>query len=156
MELIEIMLWVIASIFCFCFSGMFLIQYRKSEKLSKQFYLGLGVFMLCYGIARLIETYRRSVIASSFDDIVILWLLNRPLTGINLILRIIFYILVWGGLGFQYFNFERSIFKKNKFALTICSIVEGVLTVINTISFNYIIFYVTRIKITDSVLLLGV
>lgn len=139
-ELIEVSLWYLAVLISFLLMMVFLFQYKKRESLSRPFFLGLSIFFLSYGVARLIENIRRYTIGS-YNDIFNAWILGEQISGSNFWLRFLYYLIAWIGIAVMYFNIERYIFKKNRFALTILSIIEGTTSIINYFNFNYITYW---------------
>ncbi len=139
-EIIEIAFWYGAVALCFGLMILFLIQYKKRESLSRPFFLGLSIFMLSYGIARLIENIRRYSVGS-YNDIFEAWIAGEQIIGINFWMRFLYYLIAWVGIALLYFNIEKFIFKKNKFALTILSLIEGTTSIINYFSFNMITYW---------------
>jgi len=119
---------------------VFLIQYKRRESLQRPFFLGLSIFMLGYGIARLIENIRRYSIGS-YNDILDAWKTGTQIVGLNFWLRILYYAIAWAMIAMFYYNIEKNIFKKNKFLLTICALVEGVLSITIYFYFNDIVFW---------------
>jgi hypothetical protein len=140
-DLLEIGLWYSAVMLCFVLMVMFLMQYSKKESLSRPFFLGLAIFMLLYGIARLIENTRRYSVGS-YNDILYAWIIGTQITEENFIMRFLYYFIAWIGIAIMYFNIERFIFKKNKYLLTICSIAEGALSISIYFYFNIFIFWI--------------
>ena len=140
LESMELFLWYLVVIMCILLMCIFLNHYRKQEGPSRPFFMGLSVFMIGYGIARLIENIRRYFIGS-YDDIYDNWLIGYQITGINLTLRFLYYFIAWSMIAFMYFNIERFIFKKTKYLLTICSLAEGALSISIYFYFNIIIYW---------------
>ncbi len=139
-ETIELALWYGAVALCFSLMIIFLIQYKKRESLSRPFFLGLSIFMLSYGVARLIENIRRYSIGS-YNDIFEAWIAGEQISGVNFWMRFLYYLIAWIGIAFLYFNIEKFIFKKNKFALTILSLIEGTTSIVNYFNFNMITYW---------------
>ncbi|MGV9171346.1 MAG: hypothetical protein ACOC35_02090 [Promethearchaeia archaeon] len=139
-ELIELALWFLAAILCFVLMIMFIVQYKRRETLSRPFFLGLAVFMASYGTARLIENIRRYFIGY-YGDVFDAWLQGEQITGINFWLRFLYYFIAWLGIAVMYFNIEKYIFKKNRYILTIFSILEGTVSIVNYFFFNDLTYW---------------
>ena len=101
------------------------------EEASKPFVLGLALFICFFFVARTIETVRRYYISSgSYDDIL---LSNFAITGLNLVLRLLYYIIAWSGITAFYFVFEKytlkqGLKKNTRYILTIFSAAEAFFT----------------------------
>ncbi len=94
------------------------------EKEAKPFILGLLTFLVSYTIARTIETIRRYFIIGDYYDIVDS---NFSITGLNLWLRLCYYIFAWTGITIFFYVFESYILNnKTRFMITICSALEGI------------------------------
>ena len=143
-EIIEISLWFIAVIICFLIAFVFFLESMKREIVSKAFFRGLSIFALLYGIARLIENIRRYFIGN-YNDIFEAWIIGSQITGLNFTLRLFYYIIAWIGISIMYYNIERHIFTKNKYILTLFSIIEALVSIINYLFFNSITFWLAVI-----------
>jgi len=141
---IEISLWYITVVICFIMMIIFIIQYKKRDSLQRPFFLGLVMFSICYTVARLIENIRRYQIGS-YNDIFEAWVAGDQITGLNFILRFLYYFIAWIGITIMFFNIERHILKNNKYFLTIVSATEGTVSIINYINFNLITFWLAAI-----------
>ena len=120
---LESSLWIIVSIIFALITLFFVNKYRKMDKEAKPFILGLIFFIGAFMIARTIETYRRYFYSGNYYDIVESGFM---IYGVNLILRLLYYIIAWGGISVFYFVFEKYIMdKKTKYIMTFCSILEG-------------------------------
>ncbi|MFO8017391.1 MAG: hypothetical protein R6U96_02050 [Promethearchaeia archaeon] len=139
-ELIELVLWYFAVILCFSLMIMFLVQYKRRKTLSRPFFLGLAIFMASYGVARLIENIRRYFIGY-YGDVFDAWVNGDQITGLNFWLRFFYYFIAWIGIAVMYFNIEKFIFKKNRYILTIVSILEGTVSIVNYFFFNEITYW---------------
>jgi len=119
----EPILWLFVSIAFTIISLYFIYKYIRIEKEAKPFFKGLIAFSVLFTIARTIETYRRYYYVGDYYDIVDS---NFTISGLNLILRLLYYIVAWTGISIFYFIFEQQIMdKKTKYLITICSILEG-------------------------------
>ena len=140
LEIIELILWYTAVSICFILMVIFYNQYRKRE-IAKPFFLGLTLFMITYGVARLIENIRRYSIGS-YNDIFDAWVAGTQITGINFILRFLYYAIAWTGISVMFLEMEKFIFKgQTKYIIGILSIVEGVVSIINYFIFNPITYW---------------
>lgn len=120
---IESSLWIIVSIIFGIITLFFVNKYRKMDKEAKPFILGLIFFIGTFMIARTIETYRRYFYSGNYHDIVES---GFRIFGTNLILRLLYYIIAWGGISVFYLVFEKYIMnRKTKYILTVCTILEG-------------------------------
>ena len=140
LEQIELILWFLAVILCFTLMIMFFIQYQRRESLSRPFFLGLAIFMASYGTARLIENLRRYFIGE-YGDIYDAWLAGEQIAGLNFWLRFLYYLIAWIGIAVMYYNIETYIFKNNRYILTIFSILEGTVSIINYFLFNVVTYW---------------
>ena len=132
LEIVEIILWYTAVSICFILMVIFYNQYRKRE-IAKPFFLGLTLFMITYGIARLIENIRRYSIGS-YNDIFDAWVAGTQITGINFILRFLYYAIAWTGISIMFLEMEKFIFKgQTKYIIGILSIIVAVVTAQMTI-----------------------
>ena len=143
-DIVEISFWYIAVVICFIMMIMFFIQWRKRDSLQKPFFLGLVMFSICYTIARLLENIRRYSVGD-YNDVYNAWVMGTQITGINFILRFLYYFIAWIGITIMFFNIEHHIFKKNKYFLTIISATEGTVSIINYIVFNLVTFWLATI-----------
>ena len=107
--ILEVILWYTAVAICYFLMFVFYNQYRKRE-MARKFYLGLCIFMVTYGTARLFENIRRYSVGS-YNDILYAWIAGTQITGINWGLRVWgYYALAWTGLTIMFFNMEKYIF----------------------------------------------
>ena len=139
-EIIEIIFWFSTIFFLFLMAIIFFLEFRNRIGFSHYFFRGLFIFALTFGIARLIENIRRYFIGS-YNDIFEAWIRGEQITGLNFWLRFFYYLISWVGMSFVYYNVERHIFTNNKFLLTILSIVEGVVSIINYVIFNMVTYW---------------
>ncbi len=117
-------LWLMVSIIFCIFAVYFIYKYRKIEPEGRSFIFGLIIFSITFAIARLIETIRRYFYINDYYDIVDS---NFTITGINLLLRLSYYIIAWTGITVFFFVFEKYIMeKKTKFLITVSSSLEGI------------------------------
>lgn len=129
---IEPPLWFMVSGILAIITIYFINKYIKFGKINKEarpFILGIAVFIGSYIIARTIETIRRYWIGSYYDIITA----TPPftITGLNLILRLSYYIISWTSITFFYYMFEQHVMKKGMkknthYVLTIFSAAEGI------------------------------
>ena len=143
-DLMEVTLWYTVIGICFLMMIIFFLQWKKRDSLQKPFFLGLVMFALFYFIARLIENVRRYSIGS-YNDVFDAWIAGSQISGLNFVLRILYYIFSWIGLTVMFYNIEKHIFKKNKFLLTIVSATEGTVSIINYFIFNLVTFWLSTI-----------
>ena len=120
----EPILWFLVVIIFGIIAIYFISKYRKMEKGSRSFILGIVFFTAFFMISRTIETIRRYFGIGSYYDIIDS---NFSITGLNLVLRLLFYVTLWAGIGILYFVFEKYVMiKRTKYLLTIFSIIAGV------------------------------
>ncbi|MHA1149863.1 MAG: hypothetical protein ACTSR8_16630 [Promethearchaeota archaeon] len=142
LELIEIILWYIVVAIGYSLGLSFFIQYKQRSELQRPFFFGLTVFAITYSTARLIENIRRYSLGT-YNDIFNAWVANTQITGINFVLRVWgYYALAWLGIAVMFYNIEHTIFKKNKYLLTIASIVEGIVSIVNYFVINIMPFII--------------
>jgi len=107
-------------------------HYRKTEA-GKQFALGLVFFSSMFTIARTIENIRKFSIAEHRMDIVYGWIGYEDyvsISGINLYLRVAYYVFSWISIAAFYYLSEKYVFqKKTKFILASSAIFEGTVSV---------------------------
>ncbi len=139
-KILELILWYSITLICGFLSIFYILQYRKREKLSKSSFFGLSIFLVCFGIAQLHENIRRYTIGT-YDDIIDAWSIGTQITGINLWLRILFEIFAWIAIANLHFNIEKYIFKKTKYIMVICSLVEGAVAISLYFYFNLFVFW---------------
>ncbi len=110
----------------------FLKQIKTTEfPQAKKFFTGLCIFAASYSVARLIENIRKYFVSENLTDIVDAWQAGTQITGLNLTLRIAYYAISWPGIAIFYFHAERYVFQnKTKFILTIASLVEGTVSIL--------------------------
>ncbi len=125
--LLEPILWLIVSGIITILAIFFILKYRKIEEEAKPFIFGLILFICCFLIARTIETIRRYWIGSYYDIIDS----HFSITGLNLALRLSYYIIAWSGITIFYYVFETHIMKEGMqkntwYILTIFSALEGI------------------------------
>lgn len=142
LETIEILLWYVVVGLGFLLMFVFFNQYRKRDSLQRPFFLGLATFSLTYTVARLIENIRRYSIGT-YNDILESWIAGTQIEGINFWMRFLYYLIAWIGIAIMFFNIEHYIMKKNKYLLTIASIIEGTVSIINYFFFNLITFFMS-------------
>ena len=130
-EIIEILLWYAVVAIGYFLAISFLIQFKQRSELQRPFFLGLAIFTLTYSTARLIENIRRYMIGS-YNDIFNAWVNGTQISGLNFNLRVWgYYALAWFGIAVMFYSIEHTIFKQNKYLLTIASIIEGIVSIIN-------------------------
>ncbi len=122
----EPILWFITSGVFIGILIYFIVQYFKINPEAKPFILGWILFNGGYLVARTIETIRRYYIGSYYD------ILDSgfQITGLNLALRLSYYIIAWTAITIFYFVLEKYIMKESmkkntRYALTIFSALEG-------------------------------
>ncbi|HME53765.1 MAG TPA: hypothetical protein VKM55_16170 [Candidatus Lokiarchaeia archaeon] len=119
-------IWFVIVIFCFILGGFFFVKYEKSQALSRPFFLGIAVFALSYGVARLVENIRKYFVSTSLTDIVDSWKAGTQISGLNWDLRVAYYVIAWTGIAILFANVEKYVFqKKSKFLITIAALVEA-------------------------------
>ncbi|MHA1266599.1 MAG: hypothetical protein ACTSRS_15290 [Candidatus Helarchaeota archaeon] len=123
----ELALWLNVSGLFLIFTLILIRKYRRIGEEAKPFIFGIILFLMTFLIARTIETIRRHFVSGDYYDIVNS---NFQIEGINLILRLSYYIIAWTGITIFYFVFERYIMKEGmkkntRYFLTICSALEG-------------------------------
>ncbi len=145
LETLEIILWYSVIIIGYTLMVLFFKQYLKRESLQKPFFLGLTLFTLSYSTARLIENIRRYSIGS-YNDIFDAWVAGTQITGVNFWTRVIgYYVIAWFGIALMFYSIEKNIFKNNKFILTIASIFEGIVSIVNYFYLNPVTFVLATI-----------
>jgi hypothetical protein len=138
--LMEQILWWIGSIIVVGL-GIFFVKKIKDNKnpAANKFTAGLAIFAFTYGIARILENIRKYYVAGydNRTDIGDAWINLTQITGLNYNLRILYYVIAWTGIATFYFVSEKYVFKgKYKYILTIASICEGIVSVLNYIPDN--------------------
>ena len=143
---VEPILWLIVSVTLAGIAIYFFLLYRKVDEEAKPFILGLSLFLLTFCIARTIETIRRFWYGS-YDEIVAA---NFTLTGLDLTLRMLYYVVSWSGISIFYYVLEKHTlkqgFRKNtRYILVISSIAEAVFTIslYFTSAASWIVLFVT-------------
>ncbi|MHA1129826.1 MAG: hypothetical protein ACTSQQ_03365 [Candidatus Helarchaeota archaeon] len=124
--IIEPLLWFITSAVFLCILIYFIKKYFKINPEAKPFILGWILFIGGFTIARTIETIRRYYIGSYYDIIDSGFQIN----GLNLWLRLSYYIIAWSAITIFYFVLEKYIMKEGmkkntRYVLTIFSALEG-------------------------------
>lgn len=120
----EVVLWCAASLILWIVAVFFIYKSTKIDKEARPFIYGIAIFTMSFGIARMIETIRKYSIGSYYDVIES----GFNITGVNLWLRIAYYIIAWAGITVLYYSFEKYVMnKKTKYILTIFSILEAIL-----------------------------
>ncbi|MHA1144462.1 MAG: hypothetical protein ACTSRW_06980 [Candidatus Helarchaeota archaeon] len=123
----EPILWNIAALIFLFLGGFFFYKLIKSDKEARPFFSGIMVFLIGWGIVRIIDTIRRYYVGSYYD----LLLSNYRLYGLNYILRVVAVGLSWIVIGFFYFMIENSLLeKKSYFTMTYASAMEGTMIVL--------------------------
>jgi MFS family permease len=124
-----ILFWITVAI-GFGVVGILFNHYKKTE-VGKPFAFGLVTFSLMFTIARAIENIRKFYIADNRLDIVNGWLgLSDPISGLNLILRIMYYGFSWFSIATFYYESEKYVFqKKTKFIFMISAVLEGAFSI---------------------------
>ncbi|MBD3351232.1 MAG: hypothetical protein GF364_07075 [Candidatus Lokiarchaeota archaeon] len=133
--LMEQTLWWIGCVIVIIL-GFIFIKRMKENPVSKKFTTGLAVFAFTYGIARILENIRKYIVAGyeNRTDISDAWIAGDQIAGINYTLRILYYAIAWFGIATFYFVSEKYVFKgKYKYILTISSIIEGIVSILNYI-----------------------
>lgn len=139
-ELIEILLWYCVVTACFIMAGIFFLESKRRIGFSKPFFRAVGIYALCYAIARLIENIRRYSVGT-YNDIVEAWIAGDQISGLSLIFRLLYVTISFIGIVFLYYNIERYIFTNNRYFVTIFSIIQAFLSIIIYIYFHLIFFY---------------
>lgn len=137
---VETPLWYLTTLICWILFVVFILQYKKRENVTRPFFLGLSIFSLGFGLARLIETIRRYSVGT-YNDIIDSWHLGIPIIGLNFWLRILYYAIAWASIATLYFNIEKFVFKRKKFILTASSIAEGALSISIYFYFNQVAYW---------------
>ena len=102
----------------------------KQYNLNSKFYSGPAFFFLFFGIARIFENIRKYFLASSSHDIFDAWAQGTQITGIELAVRLSYYIISFIGISIYFFITEKYLFKgKSFYVLTIGAVVEAVLSI---------------------------
>jgi hypothetical protein len=140
----EILLWNLVVIITFSVNSFWWHQYRTRSRESKPFFLGLLIFGVTYGVARLIENIR-SLNIGSYNDVYEAWIIGQQITGLNLVLRLMYYVISWSGIAMMFFSLENKLFRKSRYIVTIAAIMEGVVSVLNYFFFNDLIFYLSSV-----------
>lgn len=113
-------LWFITSGIFFFLGIFFLIKFIKAEKEAKFFFSGLTIFMFLWSVARLFETIRRYYVGSYYDIFP-----DFNITGLNLILRLLYIVISWAGVAYFFFVVETKIAeKKSYYILTIVTCIQ--------------------------------
>ncbi len=128
----EPILWFIVSAVFALIAIYFIYKYTKISQEAKPFILGWILFIGAFTVARTIETVRRYYIGSYYDIIEQNFTLIDPL---NLVLRLLYYIIAWSAITIFYFVLEKYIMKggmkKNtRYILTVFSALEGIFSVL--------------------------
>ena len=123
---------------------VFFLESRKRLGYSKPFFRAVGIFALFYAVARLIENIRRYSIGT-YNDVVEAWIAGGQISGLNYWLRITYVIISFVGIIFLYYSIERYIFTKNRYLITIFSIIQAILSMISYIYFNDVTFWLSTI-----------
>lgn len=127
---VEAIFWFAGSGVCLFMFAYFVRKYKRTEFHSRKFFLGLGVFSITFGIARLVETVRKYFVSDSLTDIVDAWLAGGQIEGLNWQLRVLYYVIAWFGISILFYNTEKYVFqKKTKFIITLAAVVEGVISI---------------------------
>jgi hypothetical protein len=81
-------------------------------------------------IARIIENVRKFYISTNRTDIVNWWIGQGPaITGLNLWLRVLYYIFSWFSIALFFYLTEKHVFQgKTKFIFAFSSIFEGIVS----------------------------
>lgn len=132
---LEIVLWVIVVIVIYQLGYYFLKRYREGPVESKPFNFGMCLFMFAFATARLIENMRGYYIAFEYSlgyyDVV---LTNFQITGINLVMRLSYYIIAWFGLAVISYIIEKNILSELGYNVrhyfTILAIIAGTLSIL--------------------------
>jgi hypothetical protein len=129
-SIVEPLLWWGAVLLCMLVALNLFQNYKKAE-LGKPFRLGSFTFAFLFGIGRAIENIRKFYLASDRVNIVKGWVgLGPKIEGIELILRISYYVLAWFSLTIFYYNTEKYVFqKKTKFIFMFSAIGEGCVSI---------------------------
>ncbi|HUY01605.1 MAG TPA: hypothetical protein VMV49_18725 [Candidatus Deferrimicrobium sp.] len=118
----EPILWFMVSIIFGIVTVYFINKYRKMEASSRSFIFGVIVFASTFMVARTIETIRRYFGVGYYYE-------GLTITGLNLIVRLIYYLILWIGICSLYFVFEKYVLRqKTRYLLTIFSIITFVLS----------------------------
>lgn len=135
--------WFTSSILFILLGGFIIIQITR-HKLSSRFFMGVSVFGFCFGIARLIENIRIYFISTEKDDILNAWIQGGQITGVNLGLRISYYVICWIAIAYYLHEYEILILqRKTKFFFTYSAIGEGIVSIMNyipSIRSNYTVY----------------
>lgn len=133
--LLEQSLWWLGCVIAIGLGIFFIIRMKKSE-VSSKFMLGLAIFSFTYGAARIIENIRKYIV-SGYDnrtDIFDAWVSGSQISGLNYWLRIAYYVIAWAGIAMFYYSSEKYVFRgKTKYAMTIISVVEGIVSILSYI-----------------------
>lgn len=126
---LEAGLWIMVSGLLLIVTLVFIRKYMKIDEAAKPFIFGLILFIGTFTIARTVETIRRHFVVGIFNADIIGS--NFQLDGLNLILRLSYYVIAWTGITIFYFVFEKYVMKEGmkkntRYILTMSSALEGI------------------------------
>jgi hypothetical protein len=114
---LEIALWFMVSVIFGIISIYFILKYRKMEEGTRSFIFGVIIFTVGFGVSRTIETIRRYFGVGTYYE-------GLAITGLNLALRLLYYLILWVGIGTLYYVFEKYVMnQRTKYVLTVFSII---------------------------------
>ena len=146
-DVFEPTLWWITA-FLILFLGIFIYTRVKKQEAGKQFMSGLIVFGLFFGAARIIENLRKYYIAASRTTIIDGWTHHAPLiSGVDLYLRIAYYVISWIGIATFYFYTEKYVFQQ-KYIFTTASILEATVSILMYFDFGDVARYTLLVLAT--------
>jgi hypothetical protein len=129
-EYLEPTLWWVAVVIIFSLDFFFYTHFKKTQ-LAKKFLFGLVIFATFFGAARAIENVRKFYFADNRINIGLWWIGQGPaLTGLELWLRVSYYVLSWIAIAIFYYVTETQVFqRKTKYIFTFSAIWEGVVSI---------------------------
>ena len=136
---IDILFWFIVVIIFYWLGLFFLRKFMRGSRESRAIDFALTQLFFAFGTARLIENIRSFYIAFVYsigaDDI---YFLNFHITGINLVMRVLYYAICWSTFAILFYIVEKHILKElgynTRYLVTIGAIIEGFISI--SIYFN--------------------
>ena len=141
LEPVDIALWSLVIVVFFVVIIFFVNKHRKMEEGSGAFILGIVFFATFFTLARVIETIRRALFRTSYIEI---FETNFQLEGLDLIMRLSYYVFIWTGIAIFYFVFEKYVMnQRTKYILMVTSLFTTFLSfVMYFIGWQYWVFMV--------------
>ncbi|NVM31400.1 MAG: hypothetical protein HWN65_21355 [Candidatus Helarchaeota archaeon] len=126
LDLVDIFLWHIMLLTFFIIIVYFIEKYRKMEAATRSFIGGVIFFITAFTLSRVVETIRRYVYETSSK---VIYETNFSLTGLDLVLRLSYYVFIWIGIAIFYFVFEKYVMNnRTKYLLMMTSIITTFLS----------------------------